>query len=218
MRSPVFPLLALLLLHAPAHGAFQWDQTTIEIEVAPFVEKVEATFKFTNTGASVATITETQASCGCTVPTLDRRTYGPGESGELHVVYTFGEAAGRLEKTVTVSTTEPENATYLLTLRAIVPELFEVQPRFVLWQRDEALAAKTITIRAMHPEIVRPIAAESNDTRFTVTLAESPDEAGRYTLTVTPTQTDAPMYTSVVVSTSAPAEQKRVIQLFAVVR
>lgn len=218
MRSSLPTLVALLLLGVPAHAALQWTKSTIEMDAEPFAERIETTFVFTNVGPTDVTITDTHASCGCTVPTLERRTYHPKETGELHVVYTFGEAVGHLEKTVTVSTDEPANPSYLLTLRVNVPALFDVQPRFVLWQHDEAPTAKTITIRALHPDLAHPTAVESKNARFTVSLAASADVPNTYTVTVTPTQTNAAMFTSITVTTTAPAEKKRVIQLFATVR
>src|SRR5436309_15173132 len=40
-------------------------------------------FPFRNAGNEPLTITDLDASCGCLTPTLAKRTYAPGEGGEL---------------------------------------------------------------------------------------------------------------------------------------
>ena len=74
-------LLALVL--APAADPLELARPTFDAgEVragAPLVRR----FPFRNAGPEPLTITDLQASCGCLTPTLARRTYAPGESGEL---------------------------------------------------------------------------------------------------------------------------------------
>ena len=44
-----------------------------------------APFEFRNAGGGTLIITDTKASCGCTVPQLEKREFGPGEKGILNV-------------------------------------------------------------------------------------------------------------------------------------
>ncbi len=217
MRLFFLSLLPLVLIPHAAAG-LQWEKQVLDIQAEPLGDKATAIFRFTNTGKTTVTVTSTHASCGCTTPALDKRVYAPGESGELRAVYTYGDATGQQEKTVTVATTEPNPASYVLTLRVDIPGLFEIQPRFVLWQRGEKVATKEITIRALHPDLAHPVSLTVRDERFAATLQASDKDADAYTVAITPKTTDAAMFTSVIVATSAPPEKKRVISLFATVR
>ena len=66
MRPVVFTLLAVVAA-VPAFAALEWEHTTLQIDAGPLDGKVEAVFRFTNTGANPVTIAQTHASCGCTV-------------------------------------------------------------------------------------------------------------------------------------------------------
>ena len=44
-------------------------------------------FEFTNTGDAPLIVTKVTSSCGCTVPDWPRKTFKPGESGEIEVEY-----------------------------------------------------------------------------------------------------------------------------------
>lgn len=218
MRSVVFTLLAAIAI-ARASAALAWEHTTLQLDAGPLDEKIDAAFRFTNTGPAPVTIVQTHASCGCTVPTLDKKTFAPGETGEMRVVYTINEGTvGKQEKTVTLQTDESTEATYLLTLSVLVPGLWEVQPKFVKWDHDEEAAAKIVTIRALHPALAQPVAVEARDTRFAAEVRASPDDPGVFVVTIKPESTAVPMFTSVIVETNAPADKKRVVQLYAVVR
>lgn len=207
-----------LLLVGEAAGALQWETELIELEAPPLAQQAVATFRFKNTGDKPVTIAHLHASCGCTTPALEKREYAPGESGEVTVTYTFGDAVGQQEKLVSVVANEPEPTTYQLRLRVTIPELLAIQPRFVMWRQNEEPVAKTITIHALRPDLVRPVSVEARDARFSASLHESEEEPGTFTVTIAPESTDATMFTTITVATSAPEEHKRVIQLFATVR
>jgi hypothetical protein len=217
-----FAFLTLVALGAalPTFAALQWEQTTLQLEAGPLDEKIEGVFRFSNNGDRPITITNTHASCGCTVPTLEKKTFAPGEAGEMRVVYSIAEGAnGRQEKTITVATDAVPEETYLLTLSVQVPGLWEVHPRFVRWEHDEEPAAKTITIRALHPEVARPVSVEPRDTRFTAELKSTPDDPAVFVVVIKPTSTAEPMMVPVVVATNVPSEKKQhTVQLYAVVR
>lgn len=213
-------LLVLLALQFPvsAWSALTWESELVALDASPVDSQATGIFKFTNTGSTTVTITNIHASCGCTTPALDQKVYAPGESGDLRAVYAFGESTGRQEKTVTVSTDESGGGSYVLTLRVTIPALFEIQPRFVIWQQNEPATAKHITIRALHPELVRPTTLETRDSRFTAELQASADDPGLFTIAITPRDTTAAMFTSVVVQTSMPEGRTHVISVFATVR
>ena len=66
-------------------------------------------FKFTNTGDEPLVISNAKGSCGCTVPNYPREPIGPGEIGEIEVVYSPGKQQNQQSKTVTITAnTSPE--------------------------------------------------------------------------------------------------------------
>lgn len=66
-------------------------------------DKVEETFKFTNTGNEPLIITNVQVTCGCTTPKgWPRDPVAPGGKGEITVAFNSTGKIGKQNKTVTV--------------------------------------------------------------------------------------------------------------------
>ena len=65
-------------------------------------EKVTYNFRFKNSGTKPLIITNTSASCGCTVPEKPERPILPGESSFIKVVFNSKGKVGHNEKTITV--------------------------------------------------------------------------------------------------------------------
>ncbi|MET3880087.1 MULTISPECIES: DUF1573 domain-containing protein [Chitinophaga] len=65
-------------------------------------EKVEYSFKFTNTGTSPLLIEDAISSCGCTVPEWPKEPIKPGQSGYMKVVFDSHGKSGYTEKEISV--------------------------------------------------------------------------------------------------------------------
>jgi hypothetical protein len=66
-------------------------------------DKVEETFKFTNTGNEPLIITNVQVTCGCTTPKgWPRDPIAPGGKGELTIAFNSAGKSGLQNKVVTV--------------------------------------------------------------------------------------------------------------------
>ena len=66
-------------------------------------DKVEETFKFTNTGNEPLIITNVQVTCGCTTPKgWPRDPIAPGQKGELTIAFNSTGKMGRVNKVVTI--------------------------------------------------------------------------------------------------------------------
>jgi hypothetical protein len=65
-------------------------------------EKVEYSFKFTNTGASPLVIEDAISSCGCTVPEWPKEPVKPGQTGYMKVVFDSHGKSGYTEKEISV--------------------------------------------------------------------------------------------------------------------
>lgn len=65
-------------------------------------EKVEYSFKFTNTGNKDLLITDASSSCGCTVPDWPKEPLRPGKSAYMKVVFNSAGKDGFTEKEITI--------------------------------------------------------------------------------------------------------------------
>ncbi len=136
------------LLLALAHGALAgivWEQPTQNFEAVQGDAKVAAKFSFVNKGKAPVTVTGIETSCGCTTAELEKKTYAPGETGEITVVFTLGGRVGKQEKRVGVTTSDSDDPA-TLTMRVNIRELFSVHPLFVYWQDEEKLEPKQLAV------------------------------------------------------------------------
>ena len=76
-------------------------------------------FEFTNNGDKPLIITNTQGSCGCTVPTTPKEPIAPGAKGFIGVKYAT-DRVGAFTKTVTVTSNAAGQATKVLTIKGTV--------------------------------------------------------------------------------------------------
>lgn len=75
-------------------------------------EKRDLKFTFTNTGNQPVKIDFAQGSCGCTVPDWPRKTFQPGESGDIEVEYDSKEKEGAQDNSVDVILTATDEKGY----------------------------------------------------------------------------------------------------------
>jgi hypothetical protein len=76
-------------------------------------------FVFTNNGTKPLIITNTQGSCGCTVPTSPKEPIMPGAKGIIGVQYAT-DRVGAFTKTVTVTSNALGQPTKILTIKGTV--------------------------------------------------------------------------------------------------
>jgi Protein of unknown function (DUF1573) len=76
-------------------------------------------FEFTNNGNKPLIITNTQGSCGCTVPTTPKEPILPGAKGVIGVRYAT-DRVGAFTKTVTVTSNAEGMPTKVLTIKGTV--------------------------------------------------------------------------------------------------
>ncbi|HEY6142744.1 MAG TPA: DUF1573 domain-containing protein [Flavobacterium sp.] len=76
-------------------------------------------FEFTNNGNKPLIITNTQGSCGCTVPTTPKEPIAPGAKGSIGVKYAT-DRVGPFTKTVTVTSNAEGTPTKTLTIKGTV--------------------------------------------------------------------------------------------------
>jgi uncharacterized protein DUF1573 len=218
-----FRVLALLLAISfpfalSAASSLAWENPMVEIQAAPLEEHVDVVFHFTNQGSARVNIISTAASCGCTVPQLEKKVYAPGETGALHAIYTPGDRVGPQAEQVIVTTDEPGGSPQPLLFKVTVPKLYDVSSYFVIWNGGEKPEIKTISLHLSDPRILFPLGVSGEDPRVFAKLESDPTSSANYSVRIHPLSTATAFTTSLVVELASPTGRKRAITLYVVVR
>lgn len=83
-------------------------------------EVVKHTYVISNNGGDLLKILEVKASCGCTAANPDKKELKPGESTNLDVSFNSKGRKGPQNKTVTVTTNDPEKPSISLSFKCNV--------------------------------------------------------------------------------------------------
>lgn len=84
-------------------------------------QEVSHSFTFTNKGASKLTIKKTKANCGCTASEPAKKELMPGESSSIKVTFnSTGKHEGANQQMVTIYSSDPEEPTQYVTIKANV--------------------------------------------------------------------------------------------------
>lgn len=81
---------------------------------------VTHTFVLTNTGDAPLVITKVQTSCGCTTTALSKTTLEPGESVELTATFDSTHYSGKVGKSITVESNDPDTPKLVLLMTGTV--------------------------------------------------------------------------------------------------
>jgi hypothetical protein len=123
-------------------------------------------FNFTNVGLSTLEIARTQGTCKCTVPELEKKSYAPGESGQINVRYHAPTYQGPTSQSIFVFTNDPENPKMELTVQAHVQAQVQVVPDMMTLSLVDAnnAGAVAVTLKSIdkEPFAVTEIFSEGN--------------------------------------------------------
>lgn len=104
-------------------GIFKFKEETHNYGSVPEGPKAECDFEFTNTGKKAITISNAVGSCGCTVPQWPHEPILPGKKGTIHVSYNTEGRAGRISKTVTISSDAQQKSMVLSITGEVTPKV-----------------------------------------------------------------------------------------------
>ncbi len=79
---------------------------------------VDYTFKLLNKGSSILEIEKVNTSCGCTAALLSSKKIEPGKGGTIKVEFDTKNRSGKIERTVAVTSNDPEEPNKILTISA----------------------------------------------------------------------------------------------------
>ena len=187
LRLPLF-LVPMLLATTAGFAELKWDKTVQQFQRSPEDREIAAHFPFRNVGSTPVTIKTLRSSCGCTTARLDKKTYAPGEQGEVVMIFVFGGRKDVHRKTVTVTTDDKTQEPVVLDLRVDIREALTVTPALVYWKTGEPVAAKTVQLAADTGQPVRIKSVTSSNPRLPATL-ETIKPGAAYTVSVKPADT-----------------------------
>jgi len=99
-------------------------------EVGPATSHTLA-YEFKNEGDGVLTISSFHAPCGCTIPTMEKMEYLPGESGKMDVKFNAPKSAGPVTKQIYIYSNDPESEKYELQIKCTVIFKVKIEPEIL---------------------------------------------------------------------------------------
>lgn len=165
-------ILTLLVAISPAFGVHAdggapkavIEKTTIDVGSIPRGQSIQADFVVKNEGTATLEITSARPSCGCTVADFDRM-IEPGQSGKIHAVVDTTSLLGATGKTVTVTTNDPANPRFQLTIQS------DVKP-FVF--ADPGYARYTLFVHNDRDQVINQIVYSRDFPGLEILSVESP--------------------------------------------
>jgi len=204
--SRLIGILALAALAQSARAELKWEQTSVDLRPGFNDKQAVAHFNYENVGSTPVHFKSVHASCGCTTAQTQNEQVAPGQKGEITATFNIGGRTGTQVKTVTVQTDDPDPArsTTVLTLKAVITPLLEIQPTLVYWQSGEEPKPKIITAKANKDAAIKKLDVASSTPDFTakVDAGSAPNE---FRISVQPRDTSKAVYATLTIKPDSPA-------------
>ena len=108
-RLFIIILVPLLAVTLAATAKITFEKTELDFGELESGKVTDLEYKFKNTGDQTLIIKNISSSCGCTVTKVEKKEYQPGEDGVIPVKFFSRGYNGKITKTITVATNDPEN-------------------------------------------------------------------------------------------------------------
>ncbi|MGE3108187.1 MAG: DUF1573 domain-containing protein [Phycisphaerales bacterium] len=124
-----------------------WESMSHDFGNIPDTAPVTHVFKFKNNTDHTVTILRAHGSCGCTVPDLTKKSFQPGESGEMQVTFNPQGRRGQNPKAVTVEFSDPPGTPQtVVTINSNVQPLVMIEPQKTYLQEVDSKSGSTTVI------------------------------------------------------------------------
>lgn len=144
IATPAVLCLLAAVLGSGLQAAGLIFETPLISHEADFEEtSFEAEFSFVVEGVDPVHINSLKSSCGCTVPSLPKNDYAPGETGIVHATFTYGSRTGLQRKAISVNT---DQGIIELMLEVRIPGKWDSNTRSIFWGANEAREPKELVI------------------------------------------------------------------------
>lgn len=130
----IFAFLLSACLSASATPVIEFEKTTFDIGKPSEGEKASIRFTFRNTGDTELEIQEIVPGCGCTdVKTTETKVL-PGKSAAIQGFFNTSGYRGKVTKSVTVKTNDPNHSSILLSIAGEVVPIAVLKPERINFQ------------------------------------------------------------------------------------
>jgi hypothetical protein len=201
---------------ASAAGMLEWRQKTVEVATTFKQQDVKSAFIFRNTGDAPVTITSVNSNCDCTTAELEKKTYAPGEGGQINVMFEIGDYMGSHDSHILVTTDTPSAPTSDLILRVQIPEYLRLEPHMAIWHIRGEAQEKTLVCSAVAAESVWLTEAHSSDAAVS-TRVETVTPGRKYLVHIRPSSTDTHIVATIQMQVAVDGIGTRVVNAYAYV-
>ncbi len=126
--------------------------------------KVSLTYDFKNVGDQTLTIDGVHTSCGCTNAEASSKSIAPGKSAKITAVFNSSNFKGKVMKTITVDTNDPDSKNVSLSASGNVKPNVEILPgriNFGILKPGKEFK-QTLLIKTANPKKLWPIGADAS--------------------------------------------------------
>ena len=198
-------LPAVVLLGAVnAFGEISWQNPSQHFQRMREDRELVVNYAFRNAGNAPVTITKVRSMCGCTTAQLAKKTYQPGETGNLYARFAFGFRRGQQAKSIAV-TTDDKKTTELYFACLILDDPLSLSRSLVYWKVGDAGDAKHVDLTMGQTGKANITAVASTNPRIAANLA-TVKEGEKYQVIIRPTDTTRPESGEISVQTDFPRE------------
>ena len=206
--------LSLSLLGARADAELKWDHPIQEFHRVPEDKEIYAHYTFKNVGAAPVTIKTVRSSCGCTTAHLDKKTFAPGEAGEIVLHFSFGDRKGLYRKGVSITTDDKPSEPFVINLLVDIHDPVTMTPALVYWKKGDPAEAKSVQFTVEPTKEVHIKSVTSSNPRLAAKL-ETTKAGEQYAISVTPTDTAQKESAEISVQTDFPSDAPRAYTIHA---
>jgi Protein of unknown function (DUF1573) len=113
---------------AKAAARLEVDQLDFDFQSIYRGDEARHDFELTNNGDTGLQITNVRSSCGCTVPSIEKRNLAPGEKTTLTAVFNSGRFRGSVTKHIYLYSNDEKNPITKLSIHADIKQDLQVSP------------------------------------------------------------------------------------------
>jgi hypothetical protein len=146
---------------------------------------------FKNESSSPVKLLGVTPSCGCMVSDFQKKSYAPGDTGELTIIVDSSKVSGKEVKKLLLSTDDAERPLVDVAINLDIAPLIDISPRRLYWTKTEPLSAKSIDLEVKNGDF-RIVSVSSTMSSIFPKLDVSNSENSKYSLTVDPSSVKGP--------------------------
>lgn len=202
-------------------GYLSFENKTVEVTLEPAATSARIRFPFQNNTEKPIEIAKHASPCSCISASFkgDKKTYLPGEAGELEAVFKVGSFNGTISKQVVIWQKGDDEAkpSIILTANITIPELLSIEPRTLNWEAGKTAAPASYKITVNHKDPVRITGVVTTNNNFSTELKVI-REGKEYEVVVSPLQTTETSFGIIKITSDSSIPRYRLTQAFAYVR